>query len=426
MTASGVHYYLIRFKLAPHETRAINIRELRDTQGADFKGNRIPAGATDGSVNWVRLDSVPVEGRMMVIQKQQGMASNFDCSTCYCPAKYTALAVAPITFGLLPAAYEDMGSTATYYSCNTGTYYYDVTVASTWSSDNTPVIQMNSSVRYRADAIAGGTANVMGSFTDCTQFDTNPDFDCPCMSNQDRTASGGGTVVSVKIQTQSNSNNFVFVGADSSVNGYNTQLAVGLPNGGSYTWSVSPESVSISPNNSTEAYLPTFTGTTPSAAVGSTTEYVAYAYNSQTAHDNRAITLRKFSALTAPSAKSGCPDYPSPPAAGQGYLQEFIYNILTNPASQLVQSGFPGISVSETVNVTYIAPQGTQVSPQTGGAPTSSASQIYDCLGIPSSTALPSNLVVCETQAIEVGGVQVRTNILKFTNTSVSIVASCP
>ena len=194
VTASGVHYYLIRFKLAAHETRAIDFRALRDSQVPDFKGNRIPAGASDGSANWVRLDDAPVEGRMMVIQQQQGMASNFDCSTCYCPAKYTALAVAPIAFGLLPAAYEDMGSTATYYSCNTGTYYYDVTVASTWSSDNTPVIQMNSSVRYRADAIAGGTANVMGSFTDCTQFDTNPDFDCPCISDQNKSASGVGAV----------------------------------------------------------------------------------------------------------------------------------------------------------------------------------------------------------------------------------------
>jgi hypothetical protein len=95
ITAGGVHYYLTSLQLAPHETRAINIRELRDAQGADFKGNKIPAGATDGSVNWIRLDSVPVEGRMMVIQSQQGMASNYDCSTCNCPAVFRALSVAP-------------------------------------------------------------------------------------------------------------------------------------------------------------------------------------------------------------------------------------------------------------------------------------------------------------------------------------------
>jgi hypothetical protein len=90
-----------------------------------------------------------------------------------------------------------MGSTATYYSCNTGTYYYDVTVASTWSSNNTPVIQMDSSVRYRADGMAGGTANVTGGYSDCTQFDNNPDFDCPCINYQTYTASGGGVVVQI-------------------------------------------------------------------------------------------------------------------------------------------------------------------------------------------------------------------------------------
>ncbi|MGH7971171.1 MAG: hypothetical protein ACREIC_20815, partial [Limisphaerales bacterium] len=102
ITAGGTHYYLTSLQLAQGETRAINIRELRDGQAADFRGNKIPAGATDGSVNWVRLDSVPVEGRLMVIQKQQGMASNYDCSTCYCPAHYTALSVAPGSFGLIP------------------------------------------------------------------------------------------------------------------------------------------------------------------------------------------------------------------------------------------------------------------------------------------------------------------------------------
>jgi hypothetical protein len=47
-----VHYYLTSLKLAPHKTRAIDIRQLRDTQVADFRKNRIPADAADGSVSW--------------------------------------------------------------------------------------------------------------------------------------------------------------------------------------------------------------------------------------------------------------------------------------------------------------------------------------------------------------------------------------
>ena len=192
VTAGGVTYWLTHLKLNPHETRAIDLGQLRDDQTPDFKGNKIPAGATDGSVSWIRLDSVAVEGRLVVIKQQQGMASSYDCSACSCPAHYSALSVAPATFGLVPAAYGDMSSTGTYYSCNGGsTYYYDLTNASSWNSNNTPVIQMNSSVHYRADGISSGTASVTGSYTACSMYDTNPDFDCPCIST--RTYSGNGT-----------------------------------------------------------------------------------------------------------------------------------------------------------------------------------------------------------------------------------------
>ncbi|MEJ2009840.1 MAG: hypothetical protein P8Z30_17075, partial [Acidobacteriota bacterium] len=60
VTAGGVHYYLTSLKLAAHETRAIDLRKLRDAQVPDYKGHKIPAGAVDGSVNWVRMDDVPV------------------------------------------------------------------------------------------------------------------------------------------------------------------------------------------------------------------------------------------------------------------------------------------------------------------------------------------------------------------------------
>jgi hypothetical protein len=247
-------------------------------------------------------------------------------------------------------------------------------------------------------------------------------------------SSAGEQDYAVQIKTQSNSNNFVFVGTtDSTVTQYNTQLAVGLPNGGKYSWSVSPESVTINPNNTTDAYLPTFTGNTPSASVGSTTETVKYYFpvnNTTYTADTRAITLRQFSALTTPSTQSGCPDYPGAPTiTSGGYLTEFTYNILTTPGAQQVQSGFSGMSVSETVTQTYVSPSNYQVTLNTGElAATGAKSQVFDCQGIPSppNPPLPSNLVVCATQTLSVGGIKVRTNTLEFTNTGVSIVSSCP
>jgi hypothetical protein len=233
--------------------------------------------------------------------------------------------------------------------------------------------------------------------------------------------------VTVSIANQSNSNNFVFVGTmDDTVTKYNTQVAAGDPTGGSYDWTVSPESVTISPNNSLDGYLVKFTGSTASASAGGTTETVTYTLNSASATDRRAITLREFNGLTTPSTEGGCTDYSGVPPAGQGYLQELFYNILTSPGSQQVQTGFAQMGVAETSTVTYVNPSNYQFNPITGNGATTNESQVVDCLGIPSSSPLPSNLVVCARQTISVGGILVRTNTLKYTNTNVSIVSSCP
>jgi hypothetical protein len=63
-------YYLTKLQLNPHETRAIDIRKLRNAQQPDFRKNLIPAGATDGSVVWIRGDNVPVMGRLMQIHRR--------------------------------------------------------------------------------------------------------------------------------------------------------------------------------------------------------------------------------------------------------------------------------------------------------------------------------------------------------------------
>jgi len=42
LQADGVHYYLTDLSLKPHETKAIDLRKLRDAQQPDFRGNRIP------------------------------------------------------------------------------------------------------------------------------------------------------------------------------------------------------------------------------------------------------------------------------------------------------------------------------------------------------------------------------------------------
>lgn len=89
MHAGGVTFFLTDLRLGPRETRAIDLRKLRDEQKPDFMGNVIPANATDGSVSWIRADLVPVMGRLVVLRRNKGIASNYDCPGCICPASFT-------------------------------------------------------------------------------------------------------------------------------------------------------------------------------------------------------------------------------------------------------------------------------------------------------------------------------------------------
>jgi hypothetical protein len=67
--AAGVEYNLTRLKLAPHQSKCINLRELRDRQQPDFRGQVLPATVTEGRLSYIRLDNVPLIGRVAVVRR---------------------------------------------------------------------------------------------------------------------------------------------------------------------------------------------------------------------------------------------------------------------------------------------------------------------------------------------------------------------
>ena len=69
--AGGVQYFLTDVVLGPHETKVINLRELRDRQEADFRGNKIPANVSEGRLMYSRIDNVPIMGRVVVVPRQK-------------------------------------------------------------------------------------------------------------------------------------------------------------------------------------------------------------------------------------------------------------------------------------------------------------------------------------------------------------------
>ncbi|MGH9453914.1 MAG: Ig-like domain-containing protein, partial [Terriglobia bacterium] len=167
--ANGTVYYLTRLRLAPHETRAMDLRKLRDAQQPDIKGNKIPAGATDGSVNWIRADNVPVMGRLMVINRSGGIASAYDCCNCSCPLPYGPMSVSPASECM--SAGDQCQLTATEYTadCNNSPYEYDVTDSCDWASMNSSVATVSS--KGLAKAVAHGTASLEASMQNvCTAY----------------------------------------------------------------------------------------------------------------------------------------------------------------------------------------------------------------------------------------------------------------
>jgi hypothetical protein len=239
ITAGGIPFYLTSLKLHPHETRAINLRKLRDAQLQDFKKHRIPAGATDGSVNWIRLDNVAVGGRVMVINRSRGVASSYHCFICRCPPDYgtgdaltpTALDVEPSSVTLVAGGNSVLfEAEARYQDCNDLSYYWtDVAWGADWESSNHSVVTVSS--LGEGTPVGGGTATVTASYTDCGLYwyDDQSGF-CWC---HNPTTDRGSASVSVAAITAPDDKVWWFNGQTPS--GYATTITLtALPSGASY------------------------------------------------------------------------------------------------------------------------------------------------------------------------------------------------
>jgi hypothetical protein len=184
----GVHYYLTDLSLKPHETKPIDLRKLRDAQKPDFRGSLIPANATDGSVLWVRLDGVPVMGRLVVLQRHKGVASSYRCSMCNCGLNLTGapLVMTPTSATITVGGTQQFGALATYLDCNNAPYYIDVTSASSWESKETSIVTVAGG---NATGRGGGSAVITARVSGCIW--AYPFYTCVCAPHS---ATGSATV----------------------------------------------------------------------------------------------------------------------------------------------------------------------------------------------------------------------------------------
>jgi hypothetical protein len=101
-----------------------------------------------------------------------------------------------------------------------------------------------------------------------------------------------------------------------------------------------------------------------------------------------------------------------------GYTSYVYYSIYTSPSGQLLQPGFDGVSVYESVTLNST---NFPVSEVTGTGGTNSNSQIVDQLSVTADNPLPSEFSASVDQYLGVGGFVVRHNTITQTATGPSI-----
>ena len=197
VTANGSpSYYLTKLQLNAHETRAIDLRKLRDAQQPDLNNNTVPAAATDGSVIWVRIDNLPVMGRLVQIHRQQGMASNYDCETCPCANNYEPSLdyVTPGSSNLLVGDTVGLTYYSAYETCNDDVLYYNANAYTTWTSQNPNIASVNSA--GTATGQSAGTTQIGGQYTG-DDYTYSPDDTPECSASP----VSGGAAAQVSVYT---------------------------------------------------------------------------------------------------------------------------------------------------------------------------------------------------------------------------------
>jgi hypothetical protein len=104
--------------------------------------------------------------------------------------------VSPASFGFLPGDTEALSGDSKFADCNYYVYWYDTTSWAWWSSSNTPVVTMDTSVIGQADAQSAGTATATAQYNACGYWYYNPlTLTCTCSNN---TSGSGGSSANVQ------------------------------------------------------------------------------------------------------------------------------------------------------------------------------------------------------------------------------------
>jgi hypothetical protein len=141
----GGSYNLERLPLAPFQTIAVDIKQLRDSQQKDIRDSVIPKEIEGGQLVWFEETVGSLIGRAEVRNVAEGVASSFSCSDpCPCPPASSNTYLTP------GSSVGPMGGTAQFTpmeqrrDCRGALFGpYNRSANSTWSSSDTNVFTVS-------------------------------------------------------------------------------------------------------------------------------------------------------------------------------------------------------------------------------------------------------------------------------------------
>jgi hypothetical protein len=179
----GGVYHPDMMKLAPFQTVALDIKQLRDSQKPDIQGRALPMNVNAGQVVWFERDLGSLIGRAEVANIPKGIASTFSCTApCDCPPNFSSASLAPTspppsTFTGVPGDLIAARVTEIDKDCYNNSFGpYNVNVSS-WITENPAVATISGQGVF---LVGSGTCSVRGQFSatvygfNCTPMTINP------------------------------------------------------------------------------------------------------------------------------------------------------------------------------------------------------------------------------------------------------------
>lgn len=401
----GMQKYELEQTLQPDEQMWIDVGKLIQLAVPDKNGNVLPRDLTSGSYEFRDLTHTGLgtlfEGKV-IYDKTYGHAT-YGCGIC-CGYMSTQLFYNPIDL-LYPVPQDD----GVWGDNPCDNEYEDVssTFYGNWKSLATSVVTVDYYGTHTPQTV-GSTNTKTSGYLEST---AHPPV-CPAVYRAPQAGANVDPTVSFL-----GINNYIFEGSDPTVTPFNVQAVQGNPSGGNYVWEASTTSSyrpniylngSTSPYSTTAAQV-TVTGDAPSSSLGDSTLTVSYYVNTQSANPaTRAFTIRIFRFLQQVGNIQNI--FLNGPNV-YGITSYVTYAVYTNPSDQLLQSGYGGISVYETVSLSN---SNFPVNVNTASTSLNASSQIVDDLSITGSSALPSNFSASVDQYLGVGGFIVRHNTVTY------------